>query len=62
MKLSNASTGKSSRPSGVDKRKSCRNCRHYWNCMERSRDYPCTEFRLKQEKTDGEETEQSIQL
>lgn len=28
-----------------DRPVSCRQCSHYRNCLERSRDYPCTDFK-----------------
>lgn len=52
MKHLNGSTGRS--PSGrkTDSRPHCKGCEHYWCCMERSRDYPCTEYKATKEKKD----------
>jgi hypothetical protein len=33
----------------------CKDCKHYPYCMEKSREYPCREFEKKKEKEHGKE-------
>lgn len=52
MKRSNGSTERSRSGSATGKA-TCKDCALYWMCLERSRMYPCVEFKHKEKDKGG---------